>query len=61
MSQALKMPPDAADQSNTAAIVLDKVNKWYGTMHVLRDVSLTVGQKGSAWWSAGRPAPANRP
>jgi len=24
------------------AIVLDKVNKWYGTMHVLRDVSLTV-------------------
>src|ERR1700758_2202793 len=27
------------------AIILDKVNKWYGTMHVLRDVSLTVGQK----------------
>jgi general L-amino acid transport system ATP-binding protein len=27
------------------AIVLDKVNKWYGTMHVLRDVTLTVGQK----------------
>ena len=27
------------------AIVLDKVNKWYGAMHVLRDVSLTVGQK----------------
>jgi general L-amino acid transport system ATP-binding protein len=25
------------------AIVLDKVNKWYGTMHVLRDVSLQVG------------------
>ena len=25
------------------AILLDKVNKWYGTMHVLRDVSLTVG------------------
>jgi general L-amino acid transport system ATP-binding protein len=24
------------------AIVLDKVNKWYGTMHVLRDISLTV-------------------
>ncbi|WP_305123519.1 amino acid ABC transporter ATP-binding protein [Roseomonas sp. GC11] len=25
------------------AILLDKVNKWYGAMHVLRDVSLTVG------------------
>jgi len=27
------------------AIVLDKVNKWYGPMHVLRDVTTTVGQK----------------
>jgi general L-amino acid transport system ATP-binding protein len=26
------------------AIVLDKVNKWYGAMHVLRDVSLTVAE-----------------
>ena len=26
------------------AIVLDRVNKWYGAMHVLRDVSLTVAQ-----------------
>ncbi len=26
-------------------IVLDKVNKWYGAMHVLRDVSLIVGEK----------------
>ena len=25
------------------AIVLDQVNKWYGAMHVLRDVTLTVG------------------
>ncbi len=32
-------------QTNTPAIVLDRVNKWYGAMHVLRDVSLTVGQK----------------
>jgi general L-amino acid transport system ATP-binding protein len=31
--------------SDTApAIVLDRVNKWYGAMHVLRDVSLTVGK-----------------
>ena len=27
------------------AILLDKVNKWYGAMHVLRDVSLSVAQK----------------
>ena len=27
------------------AIVLDHVNKWYGTMHVLRDVSIQVAQK----------------
>ena len=26
------------------AIVMDKVNKWYGAMHVLRDVSMTVAQ-----------------
>ena len=28
-------------QSN-AAIVLDKVNKWYGALHVLRDISLSI-------------------
>jgi general L-amino acid transport system ATP-binding protein len=27
------------------AIVMDRVNKWYGTMHVLRDVSIDVAQK----------------
>jgi len=27
------------------AIMLDKVNKWYGPMHVLRDVTTSVGQK----------------
>ena len=26
-------------------ITLDKVNKWYGAMHVLRDVSMTVGAR----------------
>ena len=25
-----------------AAITLDKVNKWYGALHVLRDISLTI-------------------
>ena len=44
MSAALQMSPSPL--SNQApAIVLDRVNKWYGAMHVLRDVSLTVGQK----------------
>src|SRR5271163_3586429 len=28
--------------TGNAAITLDKVNKWYGPMHVLRDISLTV-------------------
>ncbi len=27
------------------AIVMDRVNKWYGTMHVLRDVTINVAQK----------------
>jgi general L-amino acid transport system ATP-binding protein len=39
MSQAQTMT--AGD--NQPAILLDKVNKWYGPMHVLRDVSLSVG------------------
>ena len=30
--------------SNQAAIVLDNVNKWYGSLHVLRDINMTVGQ-----------------
>src|SRR5580700_7969618 len=38
MSQSMSL-------SGPPAIVLDKVNKWYGTMHVLRDVSLTVTEK----------------
>ena len=44
MSQANTIDRPMASQSNNAAIVLDKVNKWYGAMHVLRDVSMTVGQ-----------------
>src|SRR6185437_16063999 len=26
------------------AIVMEKVNKWYGTLHVLRDISLTIAE-----------------
>ena len=38
----MERPAPAA--SNQPAILLDKVNKWYGTMHVLRDINLVVGQ-----------------
>ena len=27
------------------SVILDRVNKWYGTMHVLRDVSLTIAER----------------
>ena len=43
MSAALQTPEPLSNAM--PAIVLDRVNKWYGAMHVLRDVSLTVGQK----------------
>ncbi len=38
------MPP-LARAGSPAAIVLDKVNKWFGASHVLRDVSLTVAEQ----------------
>ena len=45
MSQAATIDrPDAAYSENPA-ILLDRVNKWYGTMHVLRDISLSVGHR----------------
>ena len=45
MSQAVAIDrPDAA-QSENPAILLDRVNKWYGAMHVLRDISLSVGHR----------------
>ena len=44
MSQANTIERPAPGQDNVPAIVLDKVNKWYGAMHVLRDVSMTVGR-----------------
>jgi general L-amino acid transport system ATP-binding protein len=49
MSQAAQYATSDAtldtDLAGPPAIQLDKVNKWYGTMHVLRDVTLTVAQK----------------
>ncbi len=48
MSELATAPTPTQDRSpdvNMPAIELDHVNKWYGTMHVLRDVSLNVAQK----------------
>ncbi|MEN0075145.1 MAG: amino acid ABC transporter ATP-binding protein [Paracraurococcus sp.] len=42
MSETLEHIASAARADAPPAIVLDKVNKWFGTMHVLRDVSLNV-------------------
>ncbi len=45
MSQTAAAFPARTGGPGAPIIVLDKVNKWYGAMHVLRDVSLTVGEK----------------
>ena len=48
MSQITESTPvvtDRMDANAPPAIVLDKVNKWYGALHVLRDVSMTVAEK----------------
>jgi general L-amino acid transport system ATP-binding protein len=48
MSQVMHAASDAKDDGTSEAppaIVLDKVNKWFGAVHVLRDVSLTVAQQ----------------
>ncbi len=44
MSQTAHLASAAAMDAEPA-ILLDKVNKWYGAMHVLRDVSMSVAQK----------------
>ena len=45
MSQARTVERPRADAAEQPAIELDRVNKWYGAMHVLRDVSMTVAQR----------------
>src|SRR3954468_14260526 len=42
MSQTLEHVASTARTDAPPAILLDKVNKWFGAMHVLRDVSLNV-------------------
>src|SRR5882757_11265217 len=45
MSQTMRNGGVAELVSGPPAIMLDKVNKWYGSMHVLRDGSLAVAEK----------------
>ena len=47
MSQALSdhVVAHMADTKAPPIIVMDKVNKWYGSLHVLRDVSMSVAEK----------------
>jgi general L-amino acid transport system ATP-binding protein len=48
MSQAVAAEHVVAHMADVQAppvIVLDKVNKWFGNLHVLRDVSMTVAEK----------------
>jgi general L-amino acid transport system ATP-binding protein len=45
MSQAATIVADDTPLQGPPAIILDKVNKWYGVMHVLRDVSMTVAER----------------
>ncbi|MBX6744472.1 MAG: amino acid ABC transporter ATP-binding protein [Acetobacteraceae bacterium] len=42
MSETLEHVASAARTDAPPAILMDKVNKWFGTLHVLRDVSLSV-------------------
>ncbi|HEY4254535.1 MAG TPA: amino acid ABC transporter ATP-binding protein [Roseomonas sp.] len=42
MSAAIETVASAARTDAPPAITLDRVNKWYGALHVLRDVSLEV-------------------
>jgi general L-amino acid transport system ATP-binding protein len=42
MQQAAERQTIASAASGTAMLELDRVNKWYGALHVLRDVTLSV-------------------
>ena len=43
-TESASVPPHVPDPHAPPAMVLDKVNKWFGAHHVLRDVSLTVAE-----------------
>ena len=37
-------PTDSPQATHRPLVVLDKVNKYYGTLHVLKDIDLTIGE-----------------
>ena len=43
MSQAAER--SRADAAVSPAIVLERVNKWFGSLHVLRDITLSIAEK----------------
>src|SRR6202162_6369188 len=48
MSQSALSDNVVAHMADTTAppiIVMDKVNKWFGSLHVLRDVSISVAEQ----------------
>ncbi len=45
MSAVMESVASAAQTGAEPAILLDKVNKWYGALHVLRDVSMSIAHK----------------
>ncbi len=45
MSETALAERQAAHTIGEPIILLDKVNKWYGQMHVLRDVSLSIAER----------------
>jgi general L-amino acid transport system ATP-binding protein len=36
---------NVADTKGSPIIVMDKVNKWFGSLHVLRDITMSVAEK----------------
>src|SRR6185437_15196914 len=45
MSTALASTAGVRPSTGTPIITLDRVNKWFGQLHVLRDVSLQIAEK----------------
>jgi len=46
MSHAATLPRDTRSApSDRPVIVLDRVNKWFGALHVLRDISISIAER----------------
>src|ERR1039458_4016907 len=44
VAAAMSEAPGPEKMPGSPMILIDKVNKWFGALHVLRDVSLTVAE-----------------